>query len=83
MGQAEKRLEAMRANPKGNWTIEDVRVVCAGHGVDLLPPKAGSHYKVAHASQREILTVPHDRPIKPPYIRRLVEFIDAVKDSQS
>jgi hypothetical protein len=82
MAQAEKRLEAMRANPKGDWTIEDLRVVCTGHGVNLLPPNGGSHYKVAHPSQRDILTVPRDRPIKPPYIRRFVEFIDAVKDSQ-
>lgn len=83
MAQAEKRLEAMRANPRGDWTIDDVRVVCSGHGVDLLAPRGGSHYKVAHASQRDILTVPYDRPIKAPYIRRLVEFIDAVKESES
>lgn len=82
MARAEKRLEDMRSNPKADWTIADVRVVCDGHGVELRPPRGGSHYKVTHMSQRDILTIPTDRPIKPVYIRRLVEFIDAVKDAQ-
>lgn len=81
MARADKRLEDMRANPKGGWTIDDVRVVCEAHGVILRKPKRGSHYKVTHERQSDILTVPYDRPIKPVYIRRLVEFIDAVKDS--
>lgn len=80
MAQADKRLEEMRSNPRGDWTIDDVRVVCAGYGVDLREPSGGSHYKVTHETQRDILTIPHRRPIKPVYIRRFVEFIDAVKD---
>jgi hypothetical protein len=80
MGQGKKRLEQMRANPQKGWTIDDVRVVCNAFNVTLRPPSGGSHYKVTHDSQRDILTVPHNRPIKPVYIRRLVEFIDAVKD---
>jgi predicted RNA binding protein YcfA (HicA-like mRNA interferase family) len=38
----------------------------------------GSHYKVKHESQAEMLTVPAHRPIKPWYIDRLVAFVDAV-----
>lgn len=82
MARADKRLEQMRANPRDGWTIEDVRVVCNAAGVELRSPTGGSHYKVTHASQRDILTIPSDRPIKAPYIRRLVEFIDAVKDHE-
>ena len=81
MGQGEKRLEQMRANPLAGWTIDDVRVVCDGHNVSFLKPKSGSHYKVTHQSQHDILTVPYNRPIKAVYIRRLVKFIDAVKDT--
>jgi hypothetical protein len=33
---------------------------------------------VSHPSQRDILTIPARRPIKPIYIRRLVEFLDRV-----
>lgn len=80
MGQGEKRLELMRANPRDGWAISDVRVVCDAFGVVLREPSGGSHYKVSHDSQRDILTIPFGRPIKPIYIRRLVEFIDTVKD---
>jgi hypothetical protein len=82
MAQGVKRLEQMRDNPKADWTIDDVRLVCRSVGVDLRDPTGGSHYKVVHASQRDILTVPAHRPIKSVYIKRLVKFIDAVKDSE-
>ena len=32
MSLSEKRLEDMRSNPRKGWTIDDVRVVCSGHG---------------------------------------------------
>jgi hypothetical protein len=78
MGKGEKRLAAMRNNPMGGWTIEDVAIVCRTHGITLLPPSGGTHYKVAHPSQREILTVVYDRKIKAIYIKRLVKFVDDV-----
>ena len=82
MSQSEKRLEVMRSNPRKGWTIEDVKVACSGHGVELKAPKGGSHYKVTHTSQNDILTIPHGRPIKTVYIRKLVAFIDAVKKQE-
>lgn len=75
-----KRLERMRANPQGDWTIADVSAICREYGVTCEAPRGGSsHYKVSHPSQPEILTVPFKRPIKPVYIRKLVSFIDAVE----
>jgi hypothetical protein len=69
----------MRANPAGNWTIRDVEAVCREHGVGCKQPTGGgSHYKVSHHSQRDILTIPARRPVKAVYIRKLVRFIDAV-----
>jgi hypothetical protein len=38
-----------------------------------------SHYKVSHPAAREILTIPHRRPIKPVYIRKLVKLIDGLE----
>ncbi|WP_449115146.1 type II toxin-antitoxin system HicA family toxin [Rhizobium sp.] len=77
------RLEAMRRNPAGDWKIADVEVACRQHSVDCLPNRAGgSHYKISHASQREILTLPFKRPVKAIYIRKLVAFIDAVRTSK-
>jgi hypothetical protein len=78
----DKRLEAMRRNPASDWKIADVEAVCREYEVDCLPNRSGgSHYKIAHPSQREILTLPFKRPIKAVYIRKLVAFIDAVRTS--
>ena len=71
-------LDRMRRAPAADWTIADVVTACAKHGVRCTPPSGGgSHYKVSHVSQREILTIPSARPIKPVYIRKLVRFIEA------
>ena len=77
MGQAERLLERMRANPR-DWRISDVLTLCAGFGIACSPPRSGSHYKISHLSQVAILTIPAHRPIKPVYIRALVAFVDAV-----
>jgi hypothetical protein len=64
------RLARMRANPAGNWTIRDVEAVCREHGIRCAQPTGGgSHYKVSHPSQRDILTIPARRPVKAVYIR--------------
>ena len=73
-------LEGMRSNPRGNWKIKDVETVCHESGITCVPARGGgSHYKVSHPSQATILTIPHRRPIKPIYIRKLVALVDAVR----
>lgn len=79
MSQGEKRLQAMRTNPRADWKIEDIQVVCRSHGVACLAPTRGDHYKVGHSTQIDILTIPATRPIKVVYIKQFVAFIDAVK----
>jgi hypothetical protein len=74
------RLERMRRNPVGDWTIRDVEALCREYDVLCEPARdGGSHYKVAHSRMAEKLTIPYNRPIKPAYIRKLVAFIDAVR----
>ena len=76
-------LERMRANPKGDWHVEDIKTVCSAYGIECLSPTGGgSHWKVSHSTQRDILTVPRRKPIKPVYIRLLVRFIDAVEKAR-
>lgn len=82
MARGEKLLERMRANPR-DWRIEDVQVVCAAFGIACTAPRKGSHYKVKHKSQMEILTIPAHRPIKALYVEDLVRFIDAVKGASA
>jgi hypothetical protein len=40
-------LAAMRRNPAGDWTIEDIRRVCERRGWQCLTPSRSSHWKVA------------------------------------
>lgn len=76
----DKRLDQMRRNPQGDWTIADVEAVCRAYGLICQAPRGGgSHYGVSHPATPEILTVPSRRPIKPVYIRRLVKMIDAIR----
>lgn len=79
MSQAEKRLAAMRANPLGDWRIDDVEMVCRAYDITVDPPRGSSHYVVKRASLRERLSIPARRPIKAVYVRHLVAFIDAVR----
>lgn len=74
----DKLLAAMRGNPR-DWRIADVEKICARYGVDCSPPRNGSHYKIKHPTIIAILTIPAHRPIKPIYIRHLVQFIDMVR----
>ena len=83
MGQGTKRLAEMRRNPRGDWSIDDVKVVCHEYGIELRPPSSGSHYKISHAGITEILTIPARRPIKPIYIRRLVALIERVTEQNN
>ena len=71
------RLDRMRRNPAGDWTISDVEAVCREWGLLYRPGKGTSHCQIKHPSSREILTVPARRPIKPVYIRKLVRYIEA------
>jgi hypothetical protein len=71
-------LPRMRRNPAADWTISDVKQVCGAFGIRCSPPSGGSHWKVSHPSQTEILTIPAARPIKVVYIRKLVRFVEAV-----
>lgn len=80
MSRGDKRLEDMRNNPRADWQISDIRVVCDAFGVTLTEPAGGSHYKVSHERLRDILTIPARRPIKPVYIKSFVAFVDEVKD---
>jgi hypothetical protein len=77
------RLDRMRANPAADWTIEDVAALCRERGIRCVPPGGGgSHWKVSDPTQRDILTIPQRRPIKPVYIRRLVRFVELVEETR-
>jgi hypothetical protein len=78
------RLDRMRSNPRGDWSIKDVATLCKEHGIDCMPPDGGgSHWKVSDPSQHDILTVPAHRPIKAVYIRKLVRYVEQVRKARN
>ena len=80
MAKLDKLIDAMRGNPAGDWSIDDIRRLCDGLGWRCLPPSGGSHWKVVAPRSEAILTVPARRPIKPIYIRKLIALMDEVGD---
>jgi hypothetical protein len=75
-------LERMAGNPRDNWSIKDIEIVCRENGLTCSPPRGGgSHYKVTCG--RFTLTIPARRKIKPVYISAFVGMIRKVQDERS
>jgi predicted RNA binding protein YcfA (HicA-like mRNA interferase family) len=75
MTRAEKRLAAMRGNPRGDWQLDDLKAVAARLGI-IMRHDGGSH-AVFRRPDGAMLTVPARRPIKPVYIKHFLAFIEA------
>jgi hypothetical protein len=75
-------LERMRANPRADWTIADVERLCRASALRITPPRHGSHYKVRDPRGGPILTIPAHRPIRPVYIRQLVQIADRARQGK-
>lgn len=71
-----KLLEKMRANPKDDWTLENVETLCRQIGLTCSSPSRGSHYKVSSPHSERIVTIPAHRPVKPVFIKDLVKLAD-------
>jgi hypothetical protein len=80
LSQAQKLFQAMARNPRGDWRIADIEVVCKHFGLICKAPSGGgSHYSVSHPSTFGSLTIPARRPIKPFYIKAFVDYIRGPK----
>lgn len=78
MGKIEKLILNMRNNPQ-NWRIDDVERIASYYGFTKRLA-SGSHVTFAHPLLTDILTIPAHKPIKPVYIKKLLQFIDEVKN---
>lgn len=77
MAPKKSLLEQMKANPKGDWTISDVKTLCKQVGLTLHHARRDSHYHVSsNLLTGGLQTVPYRRPIKPVYIRCLVDVAE-------
>lgn len=80
MAKGAKKLGAMKANPKADWTIADLETVARRHGV------AYDHEATSHVTFRAPngarLTVPARRPVKPFYVREFVKLIESLEGNE-
>jgi len=75
MTRAEKRLDAMRRNPRGDWRLEDLQTVATRHNI-AIRHDGGSH-AVFRRADGAMLTIPARRPIKAIYIKLFLSFIES------
>ena len=75
MGKSEKLLAQMKANPKGDWTPDNVKTIANAYGLTIR--QRGTSHSVLTNSLGQHLTIPFHKPIKPLYIKRLVELLEA------
>jgi predicted RNA binding protein YcfA (HicA-like mRNA interferase family) len=79
MGSADKKIDAMRANPKADWQIGDFETVAKAVGI-AIRKSGGSHAVFSHPKSRTRVTVPARRPIKSVYVRAFIEFVDELRE---
>ena len=72
MSKAERILEKMRNNPR-DWRVDDLKTVARAYGVEWR--QQGSSHLVFVREDGRTLPIPVDRPIKPVYIRKFLEFV--------
>ncbi|MBN9426010.1 MAG: type II toxin-antitoxin system HicA family toxin [Burkholderiales bacterium] len=80
--QVDKLLSRMRANPKGDWTIDDLITLARRHGIEFVLPTGGSH-RIFRYQDGSILSVPAKRPVKPHYIKAFVSRLSSQEQNRS
>lgn len=76
MSKAARLLESMKANPRGDWTAADVKLLARAHNLEFRQRGTSHGHAVLTNTRGQHLTVPMRKPIKPFYIRRLTELIE-------
>ncbi len=74
MSKATRLLESMKANPRGDWTADDVKILVRANNLKLR--QRGTSHAVITNIRGQHLTVPMRKPIKPFYIRRLTALLE-------
>lgn len=82
MAQKKSLLDRMKANPRDDWTINDVEALCKQVGLDFRKPNGGSHHVTSSHHLFGNVTVPHKRPIKQGYIKSLVSYAEAHRQAE-
>lgn len=77
VAQIAPKVEQMRANPRADWTIADIKQAAQQLGLRFKKPTRGSHFKVSSNLLQGILPIPARRPIRAVYIKQFVSLAEA------
>ena len=65
----------MKANPKADWSRSNIKTLVEAFNLTLR--QHGTSHAVITNSSGQHVTIPMHKPIKPLYIKRLIELIEA------
>ncbi len=75
MGKDTKIFSKMKVNPKSDWTPGNIKTLVKAYHLTLR--QSGTSHAVITNKLGTHLTIPMHKPVKPLYIIRLVELIEA------
>ncbi|MBY0273199.1 MAG: type II toxin-antitoxin system HicA family toxin [Alphaproteobacteria bacterium] len=78
MSKIDKKLKAMKTNPKNDWQISDLKSIAKQYSIEYRQP--GTSHVTFSSNHGLYLTVPAHKPIKPIYIKRFVELIESLNE---
>ncbi|BAM91846.1 conserved hypothetical protein [Bradyrhizobium oligotrophicum S58] len=74
------RLEALRANPGGDWKPVDLEIIASQYAMKFRKI-TGTHEVFLHPSVPHCVTIPLKARIRPPHVRAFVAMIDGMDEA--
>ena len=80
MSTTDKRLKAMKANPKNDWRMGDLKAIAKQYDIKHRQP--GTSHVTFCCQNGLSLTVPNNRPIRAIYIKKFVTLIESLNEEK-
>lgn len=74
-----KRLEALRANPSGEWKPADLEIIASQYAIKFRKV-TGTHVAFTHPSVPNCVAVPMKKKIQPVHVKAFVAMIDRMDE---
>lgn len=74
-----KRLEALRSNPGGEWRPADLEIAASHHAIKFRKV-TGTHVVFTHPSVPDCVAVPMKKKIRAAHVRAFVAMIDRMDE---
>jgi predicted RNA binding protein YcfA (HicA-like mRNA interferase family) len=76
MSKVDKKLQAMKKNPRADWKMDDLKSLSNRYGINCR--QRGTSHVTFTCPNGTMLTVPARKPIKPVYIKQFVELLETL-----